>query len=327
MVSRNAKLRMLLTLLERPLVYLAALTMILQLLIGPFVQQTIQTLSRDFAISAIAEVPIVAYFHLGFSSNLSANAHDNYVPARRLPSEFKLAAERGFLDIAPFSISDVNASCETERCSFPPYKSIGICADMQPYNASINSSIPCEMVEHCAIFNRYPLIRLQTQSGKLGHYAAPFQTNSSADSDLLGSIGELYLFRPQSIGYHFAVKMQLNWCVYELETSFGGRETQTTILNKSRDVQIRDVQLDDPIFDVPTLTMVDHYIISKEVHLAFADYFATTLFNAYGPASTVVQQLLNVIDDVEYFDEMDMPENLGSLRGMLDSAAMSLSNA
>ena len=131
--------------LRRPLVYLAALNMILIILVGPFAQQAVSLEPRgavdDHGVASMPSITNYSYIHTLDVVEFEEDGATNHYLFKSVPGTMKGNILEGLL-VQSANLSDIPAACSTGNCTFEPYIDLGICADTEDASDQIVRDCP-----------------------------------------------------------------------------------------------------------------------------------------------------------------------------------------
>ncbi|KAG8533521.1 uncharacterized protein KY384_002307 [Bacidia gigantensis] len=245
------------------MVYVATLTSILILLLGPFAQQAVNIVNRQTVVANdTADIPFVEHWAGPLHQSIlktDAGVEGVGIPYASTDPGVNNNVLRGILG-PDASHSDVKPVCLGANCTIPSYTTLGICSSTEDFkshiivqkgdgsNGETNYTID-ELVAHPPLRGRpfdtsrvhvgmsaYPDSRSKAQQIWSRPYTNPdpkvlsefyvmypYKSYTEAPKDLLASVG--------------ASKVTLEYCLYTLQTEVRNGQTNTTVI----DVIIEDL--------------------------------------------------------------------------------------
>lgn len=245
------------------LVYLAALNVVLILLYGPFVQQSVALLIRNDKFRGHGgSIPVAITY--GTTATLQAynppGTPMNYWSYESVGSKMKQAIIAGILRDPQPSPSDVKALCTTGNCTFDPYSSLGACSSIEDVTPTIVDD--CAEDERC----NYTVKALEVKAPWHDEIMIPDfvlwmgSPGSSASIDnksrkltyhiANSSLSEFYLLFYKDLSMRdkehlVAFKGTLSLCVHTYNTSVLNGVTNTTVINTQTDLTWSDTHANE----------------------------------------------------------------------------------
>lgn len=236
------------------LVWLGVISMLLQILFGPFVQQAVSLPTRQINMDEGSILRTVSYNGPPGVTWLVDSTIIQATP------ELMDAAEVGFIQDG-ISPSDVAGSCSTGNCTFGLYTTLGVCSSVEDVTPTI-VELPCPPDYHEKYYNAYncpytvpdlqqkpPVPRGSFVAGHNTLFIASSRTNEARYPDLSTLVEYYVIYQPDvetpletpfgdgEMSFNksmlAALKGTLSLCSYTYNSSMEFGVTTTTVVSKN----------------------------------------------------------------------------------------------